>query len=137
MTGYVPAVGDYVRITSVREGRVTRADAGVKLGALYFGVRDSHGDFYGYTDAPGLTIERLPEPEPEWQRGDVVTDARGGCYARIWEASPNECAPPTVWLHLDAPDEVSPWCIDDQLARPLTPLVRGGKLWAEATGGAQ
>lgn len=79
MSDYQPEVGHRVRTTSIREGTVLAIDpCGEGDGSARFTIEDEHGRYHGRVDAPGLTVERLPDPEPTWQTGDVVSFSTGG-----------------------------------------------------------
>ena len=101
--------GDYVRV--VLEGKV----ADVYGTSLYFEENDDCDQPYVYMDHPAVkSVEKVPEPEPEWQQGDVVLDASGTVFHRggdgKWRDSYCNGA------HEDA-----------FLSRPLTFLVRNGE----------
>jgi hypothetical protein len=71
------------------------------------------------------TWERLPDPEPEWQPGEVVDDAFGNRYCRMpdgWAGHPSANFGETYeWMRLD---RSAGWGVKDAaLNRPLTRLV--------------
>ena len=69
MSDYTPKVGDRVRVTSVVEGVVTEE------GPAWFDIKTATGTATIYAETTSdRTIERLPDPEPEWQPGDVALD---------------------------------------------------------------
>lgn len=127
MSDYTPVVGHRVRV--VLEGEVTV----VEPDEPHFVVRSDDG--WANIVRDFRTLERLPDPEPAWQPGDVVLDAEGWCFTRRDPTTDAYSEYP--WIegaqkHLHLGD----WAKDRQVTRPVTPLVRGGKPWAEATGGA-
>lgn len=112
MTGYIPKNGDRVRV--VLEGTVRRTN---RNGWLDVGYGAATSALY----EPEVTIERLPDPEPEWQPGDVVLAADGKTYLRSnhdWDDEPWVCSEARI---------ASPWRAEGELPRPLTLLVRDGK----------
>lgn len=74
MSEYTPKVGHRVRVTTVREGVVE----GVDRGSVLLDGRSYVATLRGAT----RTWERLPDPEPEWQEGDMVMDAEGRPFRR-------------------------------------------------------
>lgn len=67
-------------------------------------------------------LEKLPDPEPEWQPGDVVWDARGYLYVRVGGYESAGVTYP--WLR---GGKIGCGDLDSDLARPLIPLLVGGK----------
>lgn len=122
MSDYTPKVGHRVKASRVItwRGVVTRvAPAGFNVK-----LDDEPVEIF-LTDHDGpFTVERLPDPEPEWQHGDVVL-ANG--YTYEWDADIQR------WRIMGSGARLN----DDELSRPLIPLVRDGKRWAGAVGGAR
>ncbi len=117
MSDYTPEVGHRVEIVKRWTGVVTELHDNGSF--LY--IRD--GDdlpSWALVPAPHVTVTRLPDPEPDWQPGDVAKDAEGRVLAR----SSTSFAP---WFWADAPRDHRILLKDDEVARPLTPLVLNGK----------
>lgn len=100
------------------------------------------GDFNAcLTDRPGGTVivslsyealvgvERLPDPEPEWQPGDVILI----CSTTLLRLPEGQwaCSAPGCELSHDDRAIGRDWETGD-----VTPVFRDGKPWAEAVGGA-
>ena len=94
-----------------------KPQAGHQVTATITGTVTEHGIFADFANVDGWTVARfdvtwtrLPDPEPDWQPGDVVRDADGDLYERTSD-------PRLVWrgvgCHWD----------DDDLKRPLVRLV--------------
>ena len=110
-----PKVGERWKVTETFEGTV----ASFRLGGIEF--EEAPGRYW--TDAPAAlnptrTMERVPDPEPEWKPGDLVEDARGVVYRR-WYPSDGY-----VW---GLPGENHPHRAEDYPARPLRRLVIEGE----------
>ncbi len=117
MSDYKPEVGHRVRI--VRTGVVTRV---CNNGSFVY-RRDSDGEvrFFDLAE-PGNIITRLLDPEPDWRPGDVAKDAEGRIVV-CW-------APVALWHWVNAEATSARFGLivrDDELARPLTPLVLSGE----------
>lgn len=111
MNEYRPEVGHHVRV--VVEGRVTYTDA---VGVLV--QSDANGHCFGFDFASVAWTERLPDPEPEWQPGDVVWSAECGRAFTRTSSKSDLC-----WLDsIDGEVEPRRYLGDD-----LTLLVRDGK----------
>lgn len=102
---YTPKVGDRVRV--VLEGTVGYA------GNVSFIVGGARSSLIVPADEHVISVERLPDPEPDWQTRDVVVDADGVCYLRDGLGAWRNFA--GVAYATDFP------------TRPLTLLVRDGK----------
>lgn len=108
MSDYTPEAGHRVRVTI--EGEVYEAKPhGIRIaneyGIFVYYNNNSSGYATGYT----ATVERLPDPEPEWQPGDVVRDAGGRTFMRT------DC---DEWR-----DFCGKYFLDKDLTRPVTRLV--------------
>lgn len=134
MSDYTPQVGHRVRVVleGVVSGTFQYGDRGVILNGRIL----SHSD----VETWNATFERLPDPEPEWQPGDVVLDAAGVVWSRVGEE------PDFPWgrFRINEPFgrveyKYVNFYGDDPSGprRPLTPLARDGKPWAQAVDGAQ
>lgn len=75
------------------------------------------GDHCRRRDLGEGTWERLPDPEPEWQPGDLVIDAHGGVWRRRIHGDDDVTAYP--WIAVNSGD----WETDRALPRPLRRLV--------------
>lgn len=113
MTEYQPKVGDRVRV--VLEGEVRQAVAWPHR--FWIG---QPGELTTVFQDHLVSIERMPDPEPEWHPGDVVLDARGSLYTR---RAAGQVDKPWHFVGKNITDEVR----DEELLRPLTHLVRDGK----------
>lgn len=141
MSEYVPKEGDHA-IVSI-EGVITRrvdAPAAVGRGWFYFlpdgaNINSSRHFYVEHGDGEPVTVELIPEREPAWQPGDSVLGGNGKMYGYIDGPHP--------WCEIRfeggalMPSWVSVNGINDvDVPRPLVPLTRNGKPWAEAAGGA-
>lgn len=109
MADYKPDEGDQVRV--VIEGTVGKVDGLKRRFQLGWNVIWDN-------DVHVKSVERLTDPEPEWQDGDVVINGVGD----VWQYSAN-ADPEWNWY---APGSDSPSALR-LLKRPLTLIVRGGK----------
>ncbi len=119
MSDYTPEVGHRVEVIKRWTGVVTDVHDDVSFLFRRDGVdrlRWVHVD-----DPDNATVTRLPDPEPEWQPGDVAKDAEGRLFARSRDARDGY-----PWIDLSARPGDDIWFSDDELARPLTPLVLNG-----------
>jgi hypothetical protein len=114
MSDYKPEVGHRVRVIHTLEGVLT----GV-ADKRYFNIREDGRTRETYMTLIGgsVSVERLPDPEPEWQPGDVVRGDDGLIAVR---RTGDKNYP---WFVLATEDVL----LDSELARPLTHLVRDGK----------
>jgi hypothetical protein len=119
MSDYKPEVGHRVRVIHTLEGVLT----GV-ADKRYFNIREDGRTRETYMTLIGgsVSVERLPDPEPEWQPGDVVIDARGDLYRR--RAPQPHDDPAWAW---NRGGLIGHGVWDQTLARPLTPLILNGK----------
>ena len=99
---YTPEVGHRVRVTF--EGVV---DKETPFGE--YAIQPDRGGMLFFPPA-NATFERLSDPEPEWQTGDVVLDVEGWAYLRTGGGN---------WRNFHG----NPW----EPTRPLTLIARGGK----------
>ncbi len=104
---YRPRQGERVRV--VLEGSVTAA---AESGRFHVG-RQLAGSCIDLGQPHVVSVERLPDPEPKWQVGDIVESPGAGLWTRV----------PEGWRGTISGDIRD----DDALWRPLTPLVRNGQ----------
>ncbi len=118
MSDYTPKVGHRIQVTMT--GVVTKV---YEDRCFYYRRDDSAGvASYMRLDAKDAIVTRLPDPEPDWQPGDVVKDAEGRLFARSGDARDGY-----PWIDLSALPGDDIWFSDDELARPLTPLLLNGE----------
>jgi hypothetical protein len=111
MSTYEPQVGDQVEV--VLRGKVT--SAGPSWANCFWIARTN---LINPSHRHVVSVERLPDPEPERQTGDVVLDGAG----RVFRCRLGARGEP-VWGGWHGH-----WFGDDELVRPLTLLVRDGKV---------
>lgn len=134
MSDYRPEIGHRVRGTETYpDGTVVTAEGIVKyISSSSYGLPFGDRMWLPGYEAEGVvaTVERLLDPEPTWQTGDIVLCAAGDIHTRIPEMSQGTVT--YVWalggLPLDAALN-SDWEQDGRLPRPLTPLVRDDRPW--------
>lgn len=109
---YRPEKVHNVRITV--EGTVTHLSSDGRIIGLSTPRRvvGSAGNVYIDLDAPGVTVERLPDPEPTWEPGQAVRSACGGTYLRTNQGT---------WRSMDGEEFAH-----HAISRPLTRLVPEG-----------
>ena len=110
-----PKIGDRVRV--VLEGEVSHVEPSLP-DSFYIGSgpEGSNVIFPGADHV--VSVEKLPDPEPEWQPGDVVLDNNGNVWERAWyERTGNS------WLRRGYDEAFK----DVYAVRPLALLVRRGK----------
>lgn len=115
MSKYQPKLGDRVRV--VLETEITWVSGNGVFATRLNGFSKEQEDV--------VSIEKLADPEPEWQRGDVVVDAIGTMVVRLGHPT-NYDDGQWTWLQDGQPGN---GLRDFHLVRPLTPLVRNGKPW--------
>lgn len=113
---YTPKPGHRVRV--VIEGVIDPAHGLIFNRSNGFISRIPSGDFQY-----AVKVERLPDPEPEWQPGDVVLTAAGKVMHRVTPYGDGG------WPWCQDPVRREGGLVDRLLPRPLIPLVRDGKPW--------
>ncbi len=117
MSDYTPELGHRVEVTRRKKGVVARTSD-----TLLTFVGDDNCTHYADLTDPDTIITRLPDPEPDWRPGDVAKDAEGRIVV-CW-------APVALWHWVNAEATSARFGLivrDDELARPLTPLVINGE----------
>ena len=108
---YRPTMNERVRV--VLEGPVVAAiPDGFVLGEL------ADGGYIRPDSKHVVSVERLPDPEPEWEPGDIAAVSSGRAYAYLGGGTWRDTTTGVTYVHSIMP-------------RPLTPLVRDGRLWRE------
>lgn len=114
MTAPTPKPGQRWRVShrQDQEGVVIEViDGGVRL-------RDDSGTMWTLRERGGwFPAERLPDPEPEWQPGDLVLDADGRVLRR--RDADHDRAGEYPWYFVNAGD----WGTEADAHRPLRRLV--------------
>ena len=103
---YTPEVGHRVKAEQVVVGEVD------DVTGTWVYVVDDTSDLARPLRRDRFTFERLPDPEPEWQGGDVVLDAKGWSFLRTAGG----------WSDFNGLRYA-----DEEPARPLTLIARAGK----------
>ncbi len=106
---YRPRQGERVRV--VLEGLVRGVNRAGHFDIA--GDRPFAATYIDSTQPHVVSVERLPDPEPKWQVGDIVESPGAGLWTRV----------PEGWRGTISGDIRD----DDALWRPLTPLVRNGQ----------
>ena len=107
---YTPRKGDRVRV--VLEGEVYHSG----YSTFDMGPFDTYGvNTINRDDKHIVSVERLPDPEPEWQTDDHVLDASGEVWRRSLDGG---------WFFAGSTGDKYQ---DEDVPRPLTLIVRGGK----------
>ncbi len=117
MSDYTPEVGHRVEVVTRDTGVVREVHDNGFL--LEYDGGEQGACIYVREDEPGRTVTRLPDPEPDWQPGDVVKDANGRLFARRYG-----------WTHTLQWRAIGRGELaysDFNMARPLTPLVLNGE----------
>lgn len=90
-------------------------------------VRDTDAGAYvnKRTFPRATSAERLPDPEPEWNHGDIADDSTG----RRWQRTTSR-----AWMAYPWPVAFDDTRKDKDMRRPLTPVMLDGRLMSEIEG---
>lgn len=125
MSEYEPKPGDRVRVTFETVVDDRNAPGNTVLLGQYLGQPLYVCD---RVEADNISIERLPDPEPEWQPGDVVRDGDGNvwnypAYGKGWALVFSYTGHAATTIKIGNRDGKR----EDEMTRPLVHLIRDGK----------
>lgn len=114
MSNYIPQPGHRVRRTQITEGTVVKVEKDiVKFADHSMAMLNPYTGPDVREDA--VIWERLPDPEPDWQGGDVAMDNNSKVYIRRFDDE--EYFDKYPWVN------DGDWVTDDELVRPVVRLV--------------